>query len=168
MFGPGAAASFWVGPEGSPQDFSINRSAIEVKCQLGTTQPYVRISSAEQLSPQLPEMYLYVVTLGKARADHQDAVTLPGLVASIRTELESHAPQQAERFSNLLLGMGYFDSEKYFEFSYVIADSQMFEVRDNFPRIPAESLSTGIIKVTYDISVAECLAFKKWPEWIRG
>ena len=168
VFGPGAAASFWVGPEGSPQDFSINRSAIEVKCQLGTTQPYVRISSAEQLSPQLPEMYLYVVTLGKARADHQDAVTLPGLVASIRTELESHAPQQAERFSNLLLGMGYFDSEKYFEFSYVIADSQMFEVRDNFPRIPTESLSTGIIKVTYDISVAECLSFKKWPEWIRG
>lgn len=167
VFGPDAAVSFWVGPEGSPQDFSINCSAIEVKCQLGTTHPYVRISSAEQLSPQLQEMYLYVVTLGKARADHQDAVTLPGLVAYIRGELETEALQQAERFNNLLLGLGYFDSEKYLEFSYVIADSQMFEVRDGFPRITAESLSSGIIKVTYDISIAECLPFEKWPKWIR-
>ncbi|MEI8366352.1 MAG: PD-(D/E)XK motif protein [Parachlamydiaceae bacterium] len=167
-FGPSAAVSFWMGPEGAAQDFSINDSAIEVKCQLGTTHPYVRISSAEQLSPQLPEMYLYVVTLGKARADHPDAVTLPWLVAYIRSELEAEAPQQAERFNNLMLGLGYFDSEKYLEFSYVIADSQMFEVREGFPKIPIESLRSGIIKVTYDISIAECLPFEKWPEWIKG
>jgi len=32
-FGAGAAVQFWQGPQGSPQDFNVNVSAIEVKCR---------------------------------------------------------------------------------------------------------------------------------------
>ena len=65
-YGVGAAVQFWQGPEDMPQDFNVQNTAIEVKCQLGTTTPHIRISSADQLCAQLPEMYLYVITLGKA------------------------------------------------------------------------------------------------------
>jgi hypothetical protein len=168
IFGSGTAVSFWNGPEGASQDFCINDVAVEVKCQLGTTQPYVRISSAEQLCSQLPEMYLYVVTLGTARADHSEAITLPSLMADIRKDLETEAPQQAERFNDLLFGIGYFESEKYLDYSYVIVEEQMFEVPDEFPKISAEGLCPGIIKVTYDVSIAECVPFSKWPQWLEN
>ncbi len=166
-FGSGTAVSFWMGPEGAPQDFCINDSAIEVKCQLGTTQPYVRISSAEQLCPQLPEMFLYVVTLGKARVDNPVAVTLPLLVDALRQELEAEAPQQLERLNDLLFGLGYFESDKYQDYCYVITDEQMFGVVDGFPRVVAENLPTGVIKVSYDVGLSECMPFEKWPDWME-
>jgi len=83
-FGAGAAVQFWQGPQGSPQDFNVNVSAIEVKCKLGSSTPHVTITSADQLCPQLPEMYLFVVTLGNSAPDAPDAINLPNLVAEIR------------------------------------------------------------------------------------
>src|SRR5258708_17450041 len=49
VFGPGQSIKFWQGPEGLPQDFNVNESAIEVKCQSASRSDTVRISSADQL-----------------------------------------------------------------------------------------------------------------------
>ena len=38
-FGNDQAIKYWQGPEGLPQDFNVNDSAIEVKCQNGATSP---------------------------------------------------------------------------------------------------------------------------------
>jgi hypothetical protein len=58
VFGYDAAIVGWRGPEDGPQDFAINETAVEVKCQSGGTKPVVRISSADQLCPQLPVVHL--------------------------------------------------------------------------------------------------------------
>ena len=166
-FGVGSAISFWIGPEGAPQDFNIDDSAIEVKCQAGGTLPHIRITSADQLSPQLPKMYLYVLTLGKTTPDNKTAITLPVLINKLRSELQSTSPQQLERFNDLIYGMGYFESDRYLDFCYVLTEEQMFEVIEGFPRICACDLHEGIVKLTYNISISECIPFEKWPEWME-
>jgi len=44
-FGIQQCLLFWLGPEGCSQDFEVNDSAVEVKCQSGVSIPYLKISS---------------------------------------------------------------------------------------------------------------------------
>jgi hypothetical protein len=166
VFGAGQAIQFWQGPEGLPQDFNVNNSAIEVKCQSGASSPYVRITSADQLCPQLPEMYLFVITLGKTTPETEGAINLPGLVAHIRDILQSNASSQIERFNDLLYMIGYIDSEQYLDFSYILADEKKFEVIEGFPRICANDIHHGVVKLSYNISLSECEPFEGQPGWI--
>jgi hypothetical protein len=166
-FGMDQAIQFWQGPEDLPQDFNIENCAVEVKCQLGATAPHVHISSADQLCSQLPEMYLYVVTLGKADADTEMVINLPLLINQIREELESGDPSAIERFNNLLYQTGYIDSDGYIQFSYILVNEKMFTVRQGFPRICPDELSAGIIRLGYDIGLLECEEFSATPEWME-
>jgi len=165
-FGASQAIQFWQGAEGLPQDFNVNNSAIEVKCQSGATSPYVKITSADQLCPQLPEMYLFVITLGKTTPDTDNAINLPGLVSHIRDILETDGSNQIERFNDLLYMAGYIDSDRYLDFSYIFIGEKMFQVTDGFPRICANEIHTGIIRLVYNISLSECEPFAGQPDWI--
>ncbi|MGB5157361.1 PD-(D/E)XK motif protein [Desulfobacterium sp. N47] len=165
-FGSGRAIQFWQGTEGLPQDFNINNSAIEVKCQSGATSPYVRISSAEQLCPQLPEMYLFVITLGKSTPETENAINLPGLISNIRDILQSDTSSHIERFNDLLHMIGYIDSDSYLDFTYILAGEKMFQVTEGFPRICNHDIHHGIVKLSYDISLSECEPFKNRPDWM--
>ncbi len=166
-FGTGMAIQFWQGPEDAPQDFNVHDCAIEVKCQLGTTAPQVRISSADQLCSQLPEMFLYVVTLGKSEKDIQEAVNLPSLIKELRRALETDSPSDFERFNNLLYQTGYFDSEEYEQFNYIPVLEKMFSVDSGFPRICSEDLASGIERVVYNIKLIDCEPFSASPDWIE-
>jgi len=167
VFGAGQSIKFWQGPEGLPQDFNVNESAIEVKCQSGATSPYIKISSADQLCPQLPEMYLFVVTLGKTSPETTNAINLPRLIFQIRDSLKSEASEQVERFNDLLHLLGYTDSDPYLDFSYILASEKMFQVTDGFPRICSNELPRGITNLSYSISLLECASFEKWPDWMK-
>jgi hypothetical protein len=165
-FETGTAIQFWQGPEDAPQDFNVHNCAIEVKCQMGTTTPRVRISSVDQLCPQLPEMFLYVVTLGKSEEDVEGAVNLPSLINEIRDKLEADSPSDFERFNNLIYQTGYIDLEEYKQFSYIPVSEKMFSVVTGFPRICPEELSPGIEGLTYDIKLLECEPFAASPDWM--
>ena len=167
-FGAGQSIKFWQGPEGLPQDFNVNQSAIEVKCQSGATAPYVKISSADQLCPQLPEMYLFVVTLGKAAPETTDAIDPPKLISQIRNALKSEGSIQIERFNDLLYAIGYIDSNLYLNYSYILTGEKMFRVSDGFPKICAKDLDPGITNVSYSISLSECANFENQPDWMRS
>lgn len=165
-FGTGKAIQFWQGPEDAPQDFNVHNCAIEVKCQLGTTTPKVRISSVDQLCSQLPQMFLYVVTLGKSEEEAGEAVNLPGLIQEIRGTLEEDYPSDSERFNNLIYQTGYIDSDEYEQFSYIPVSEKMFSVIPGFPRICPEELSPGIERLTYDIKLLDCEPFSASPDWM--
>ena len=166
-FGAGEAIDFWQGPEELPQDFNVNNAAIEVKCQSGATSPYVMITSANQLCPQLPEMFLFVVTLGKSTPETKNVINLPVLIEAIREDLQSENSGQIERFNDLLYMTGYIDSDRYLDFSYLLTEEQMFQVTEGFPRICANDIHCGIVKLAYSISLSECEAFKAHPEWMK-
>lgn len=165
-YGVTDSVKFWCGPEGAPQDFNVHDSAVEVKCQTGATLPCVKISSPEQLSPQLPRAYLYVVTLGKSTQDNSDAFNLPSLIEDVRHELQQGSAQAVERFFDLLCDADYYHSEKYLEYNYLLLDEQVYDVRDGFPRVCPEDLAAGIVKLTYSLSLAECEPFAiEMAEW---
>ena len=157
---------YWQGPDDLPQDFNVENCAIEVKCQLGSTSPKVRISSSDQLCTQLPEMFLHVITLGKIDADDDSAINLPTLIARIRHELETASPASLEKFNNLLYQTGYIDSDDYLRFSYTLTSEETFFVDKNFPRICSDELKQGVDRVAYDISLQDCEPFTGSPEWM--
>lgn len=167
FFGTGQAVVFWQGPEGLPQDFSVNNSAIEVKSQSGATAPRVRIASAEQLCPQLPEMYLFVVTMGKASPDTTGAVNLPLLVCELRKDLESEGSGCIDRFNDLLHMIGYVDSDRYIDFSYVLTERKMYRVSAGFPRICPDDVHPGIERLSYSVRLSECEPFRGCPDWME-
>jgi len=166
-FGAGTAIQFWQGPEDAPQDFNIHDCAVEVKCQLGTTTPAVRISSADQLCTQLSDMFLYVITLGKSDDVSTLAVNLPSLISDIRNQLDSDAPSELEQFNDLLYQTGYIESEEYERFNYIPVSEKMFSVNNGFPRICSENLITGIDRVTYNINLLDCEPFSAVPDWME-
>ena len=167
VFGAEQSVTFWQGPEGMPQDFNVNDAAIEVKCQSGASSPSVRITSAEQLSPQLPKMYLFVVTLGKTPKDSKGVLNLPLLVKHIREVLGSDLAASPERFNDLLYMTGYIDSDRYLEYSYILAGEKTYQVVDGFPRICTEDLHAGITRVSYSIALSECEPYVGCPDWME-
>jgi len=166
-FGAGAAIQFWQGPEDAPQDFNIHDCAVEVKCQTGNTSPRVHISSIDQLCPQLPKMYLYVVTLGRVEDNNFNAVNLPALIQTIREKLEIDSPMDLERFNNLIYQEGYLDLEEYEHFNYMLVSERMYLVSDGFPRVCQEELPLGVVGINYDINLINCEPFAAFPKWVN-
>jgi hypothetical protein len=164
--GIGLAVKCWEGPTEAPQDFCIGDTAVEVKCQLGTTAARVGISSEQQLFSQLPFSYLYVVTLGKVEHG-PDSLNLLDMTIAIRERLAVEAPDALEYFNDLVYETGYRDDEAYRDFSYLIAGQQMFEVRDGFPRLGPDSIPGGVERVRYEIDLTACEPFSGTPEWVR-
>lgn len=161
------AIDFWTGPEGSPQDFNIHDTAIEVKCQIGTSTPKVKISSAEQLCTQLNELFLFVVTLGKTEPLAEGSLSLPSLIELIKTNLEvSGSTQQIEKFQDILLNLGYIYCDEYLSYSYLISSKKFFKVEDNFPRIKLNNVPNGVSNVTYDLAIANCEPFQIDEPWV--
>lgn len=159
-YGCSASVKFWQGPEGAPQDFNINQTAIEVKCQMGGTTPNIKISSADQLFTQLPELFLFVITMGKSDEENKESINLNDLVNHIQRLLENESSPSIDRFQDLLMEAGYIYNEKYNDYNYIISEVQVFKVIENFPRICPSDIKPGIIKINYNISIADCAPFE--------
>ena len=145
----------------------MNESAIEVKSQSGATSPYVKISSADQLCTQLPEMYLFVVTLGRAALETKNSINLCQLVSQIRERLKSEGSTHIERFNDLLYTVGYIESDRYLDFNYLTTGQKMYRVSEGFPRICSKSLHPGVLNLSYSISLAACAEFEGQPSWMH-
>ena len=166
-FGLEQAVRFWHGPEGLPQDYNVNDSAIEVKCQSGGSSPTIHISSVDQLNSQLYELYMFVVTLGKTPPESENAINLPSVIAHLRNKIELNAPTVLERFNDLIYLTGYIDSDRYTDFSYVLSKEIMYLITGEFPRIRRQDIHSGIVKVSYTINLDECTPFVKYPDWME-
>jgi hypothetical protein len=167
VFGGTQSIIFWQGPEGYPQDFSIENYAIEIKCHSSNSSPVIRISSADQLCPSLSTLYLMVFTLGKTSSDNPQAINLPILVKDFKNILEMTSPNSMERFTDLLNMIGYVDSDRYLEYSYLVTDSKMYDVRQGFPRICPNDISSDIVHLSYSINLSAYQSFEGHPNWME-
>lgn len=165
VFGYDEAVTAWRGPEGAPQDFSVKDTAVEVKCQSGGTRPVVRISSADQLSPQLPNGYLVVYTLADQSGEDSGVVDLNSIVGEIRNSLTAAAATSRERFEDLLYMAGYIAREEYSDKKYSIVSVRCYKLAEGFPRIINSKLIPGVESVTYDVRLDRCADFQSKPAW---
>lgn len=161
------AVSFWKGPEGSPQDFAVHQTAVEIKCQSGSSKPQVRITSAEQLEPQLPEGYLVVYTIATAEKHEINGFTLNELVRRIRSSLEFESYDTRERFEDLLYGSGYVTREEYDQDRFCPVSVKSYKLSEGFPRIAASRLGPGIERVSYTLNLGDCTDYEGKPGWWR-
>lgn len=165
-YGISNAVNFWQGPEGSPQDFNINDSSVEVKCQMGGSIPSVKIQSADQLYTQLANLYLFVVTMGKSDDGNERALNLNSLTEQIRVSLGNESATASTRFEDLLLEAGYIYNKKYDEYNYIVTGYNVFHVIDDFPRITPDEIKQGVMRVSYQIRLADCspyeISIDKW------
>lgn len=161
------ALSFWQGPLDAPQDFCIGETAVEVKCQLGTSKPLIRISSIGQLHTQLERLYLFVVTLGKSFQTADNVINLPILINEIRESIQNTQPSSTDIFEVLLLKAGFMDLEEYDEYSFVVSRCTFYKVTDDFPRLSQENIPEGIANVTMDIMLEKCSKFITEPKVLQ-
>jgi len=166
-FGVKQSIQFWRGPEGYSQDFEVNNGAIEVKCQSGTSSPYVKISSENQLCSQMPNLYLHVITLARAVQDDLNSLNLPVLLDNIRELILLHSSDIMEEFNDKLINVGYLDDDEYEEYNYIDVKSITYNVNEDFPRICKHDLHEAIRKVKYSISLSQCESFKGEPDWMK-
>jgi len=166
-FGVKQAVLSWRGPEGYSQDFEVNESAIEVKCQSGASSPYVKISSENQLCSQLPNLFLQVFTLSRADSEDNQSLNLPSLIESIRHLIFGEVPDVIDEFNNKLFETGYIDLDDYKMFNYININSVTYEVRGDFPRICRGSLHPAIQRVTYSICLSHCESYLMKPDWLE-
>lgn len=158
-FGWDAAVGFWKGPEDAPQDFAIHRTAVEVKCQSGSSKPSVRITSVEQLNPQLPNGYLVVQTLATAEADAEGAFTLNSITERIWNDLAVASTAARERFEGLLFSAGYLHHEYYDTLVFQRVATSCYRITEGFPRLRPDGIPAGIQRVTYQLELEACAPF---------
>ncbi len=165
VFGFDNAVAAWRGPEGAPQDFAVAETAYEIKCQAGGSRPVVRISSADQLCPQLPDGFLVVYTLARQSAEEPDAISLNGLVAQIRNDLTQASAACRERFEDLLFMAGYLPNDEYEEHRFSMVGVKCYHLVEGFPKISSSALLPGIESVSYAIRLDLCSSFLADPSW---
>ena len=166
-FGCDAAIEAWKGPESSPQDFAIGETAVEVKCQSGGSKPVVRITSVDQLNPQLPSGYLVVYTLAGDTDDVSEGLSLNVLVARIRHLLSGASIGSRERLDDLLYMAGYLHREEYDDHRFSVVSVKSYHLRPGFPRIVGTDLIAGVEFVSYSIRLEACASFQSRPPWWR-
>ncbi len=158
VFSSSEALSFWKGPFGEQQDFGFGNVAVEVKSKQGTASPYIQISSIDQLSCNVENCFLYVVTLNVAPHNISNTLSLNKIIEEIKEVLPSSS--DLDIFENLLAEAGYMDLPEYDEKNYLVSKESIFEVKDDFPRLQADNIPNGIISIQYKIELKECKPFE--------
>lgn len=164
-FGWSDAIKFWRGPEGAPQDFAVNETAVEVKCQSGGSKPTVKITSVEQLNPQLPEGYLVVYTLATATGEEDEHFNLNSLVEKVREKMVGAPDEACERFEDLLHLTGYAPAEHYDDHNFSKVAVKSFKLELGFPRIESSSVPSAVESVSYSLELDACADFGAKPNW---
>ena len=90
----------------------------------------------------------------------RDALTLTHVVDRIRSALQESAPSAVEAYDSKLFASGYRPEDDYSDYWWDLGDLLPFEVTGDFPRIEASALPDGVEKVTYNVTLSDCVAFQ--------
>jgi Putative PD-(D/E)XK family member, (DUF4420) len=151
---PLAVVRAWTGPDQAPHDFQFGSWAIEVKSSIAKQHQVLRIASERQLdSTGVDDLFLFHLSLDVHRGAGE---TLPAIIDDLRARLDGI--DDAQSFEKGLVHSGYISSQShlYGDIGYTLRESNIFHVREGFPRITEHDLLRGVGDVSYSISVAEC------------
>jgi hypothetical protein len=154
-----SAVVAWQGPYGSDQDFIFSDEAIETKT-LRDDILEVGISSLEQLNiEQVPKIALAVLSYRNIAANDPVAISLNSIVA-IATQLCVSDPLSFKNLNYALLEAGYVQNKIYDETCIAIVKKEIYNVDHSFPKLTPQSVSIGVIKASYSISLLQIASHK--------
>ncbi len=149
----------WRGPLGAPKDFEIGRICIEAKARRGAATPHVFITSEHQLDiTGCDLLFLYVVELSHAPEGALDAFTLIDMARRVRDGM-SQDNAAIDSYETLLAAAGFRWEDDYSDSKWIKGLSRIYEVTDDFPRVTASEISSGVSNVRYSLSLVECERF---------
>ena len=154
--GAPTAVAGWVGPAGTPQDFSIGLVAIEIKTSAGKNPQKVRVSSERQLDDSVVDhLYLWHLSVDERVGVGE---TLPELVAILRGLADENT---SLLFEEKLLAAGYHDvhADRY-PTGYSLRSSIVFAVGGEFPRLTEEDCPAGLGDVQYSLELGALAPFE--------
>ncbi len=154
---PSVVVNAWTGPDRASHDFQFGSCALEVKGTAAKQHQLLHIVSERQLDDTgLDALFLFHLSLDVHRGAGE---TLPELVDELRKRLRKTAVAQI--LEAKLVQAGYLEQQRslYVDPGYTPRESNLFQVRQGFPRIVERDLAPGVGDVHYSISVAECKHF---------
>lgn len=155
VFETGIALDGWIGPEAGPRDFAYGQIFIEVKSKRSSANPYIVISSEDQLNTNPTErLFLYVSELNSAPFDDDEAFSVTDIVADVRGMFGS--PLLRAELDNKLANIGYFDEDDYSDTKWTEGVTYYYEILDGFPKIDSRRCDLGVCKVIYQIDLDYC------------
>ena len=157
---PVDAVSSWRGPLDSPKDFEVGRVCIEAKARRGASKPYISINSEHQLDNSgTDHLFLFVVELDKSPADNKEGFNLNDVSTRVRNKIESLDSGALNPYEDLLAATGFRWEDDYSDYYWTEGLNHLYQVTDDFPRITAERLKSGVFNVKYSILLKECEPF---------
>lgn len=156
-YGEKIAVESWEGPFGADQDFRLSDRAWEIKTIRPDTQS-VRISSAEQLWSTSRSITLVTVTLCEVEEEDSSCFSLNELVALARQTF-SAIPDVAVAFDALLVEAEYLTRKEYGVPLFSVRETRSYNVEEGFPRLRRSEIHSGIVNVSYELSLAACESY---------
>lgn len=154
-----AILGFWVGIDKAMRDFQGDGWATEVKT-VSTNTPYqITINGERQLDETLlKKLYLYHLIVEVSQGNGE---TLNEKIEKTRRKMQDNLPAMT-LFNSKLMEAGYFDHHKvlYEERCYMIRNENLYQIRDNFPRIKENELRLGVSNTEYSINISNCNEYK--------
>lgn len=150
--GIASALSAWRGPYDSPHDFVLDQCSIEVKSCSPNTSSLIQISSEFQLdNTDVQCLFLVLVQIS---SNDEDGVSLLDLIESIMDAIKLNAPSAQGLFQSLLTEAGFSWNHDYSDNRWQVDKSTCFAVRDDFPCITPNNMSSRIKGVRYSITTS--------------
>lgn len=166
---PFDAVQAWKGPLGAPKDFEIGRMCIEVKTRRGGAIPFIAITSEHQLdSHGVDSLFLFVCELDQAPSDSTGSFTLPEIASRIRDQITASDNSAGDTFDVLLVAAGLDLDDDYSDWQWIEGTRGLYAVANDFPRIVASQVPTGISNVKYSLSLIECAHFLVSEEMLKN
>jgi len=155
------AVDSWIGPTGAPKDFQFGATAIEAKARRGGSLPFVSISSEHQLDDSgLASLYLHVVELDRQSSNDSESFSLTEKCYELREQIASSDEEAANDFDANLTSVGFNYEEDYSDTHWILVNRHLYEVQEEFPRITANQITSGVNGVSYSISLHQCEPFR--------
>jgi hypothetical protein len=144
--------SFWVGPEGKKQDFTLNKLAIEVKTTFSSEARKITISSLEQLD-KITE-HLYILHIVANPSDARNGYSLKDLYELCLSKISNDLPSELLFLQKVtdLYGKA---SEKQLNSNCTLISLACYEITDSFPCLRREDVPSSISNLKYDLIVTE-------------
>lgn len=147
---------FWVGPEGKKQDITMNATAIEVKTSILGGSRTIRISSLDQLERITPSLYILHIVLSPS--NNATGKSLGVLYENCLQHLTDDIAAETIflQKTSELYGKA---STAQLEDKFSMVASTLFDVREEFPVITADSVLVGIVNAEYEIAISAIKEF---------
>lgn len=151
------AVESWLGAEAGTRDFEIGDIGVEVKTTATKGVLNVQISSERQLELiAIKHLFLWCISVEKAA----QGISLNSTVDRIRLIIGVDESIR-ELFEKKLLRVGYLESDEHrYQTNYVLRDTFIYQVSDQFPAIKSSDLSDCVYGVTYRIMLEGCTEWR--------